>query len=610
LIATLAVAPFERALAQSHDQIQAVTKPQIDAVAREKSQRTPSEQKMASQILDALAQVETGQVNSGAPTIRAAPLPQTAEGVEVIIRTSPTPAADLLTAIAAKGRVMREDPGEVTAVIPLQVLQSLADRDDVMTIRPLQKPVLHNQGLAEGPRVATEGAVAHAVDAAFAADFGATGAGVVVCVISDSVEDYSGQLYHDAVTIGAISPANVHILPGQGGSGSGEGLAMLEIVHAIAPHAELWFATGFGGPNQMATNIRDLAKSGCQVIIDDLSYPEESPFQDGPISAAVTQVSDAGVMYFSSAGNSGNQHHRTSAVWEGDFSDGGPVGRQYGVAGRMHMWRSGITLNTVDQADGNSRVELYWSDPLRGSTNDYDLFVVNADGEVLRKSNTSRVPGSDPYQTIDGIEQGESIVVVKADGAKPRYLHLSVGRSRLRHATGGSVRGHNASGAENAFSIAAKGVPKPLSVFAGGARETVRDYSSDGPRRIFYDAKGQPFTPGDVSASGGRLLYKPDLTAADGVSTTLPEGTWLNPFRGTSAAAPHAGAIAALLLSCATHPSVSQVREALKSTAVVLGVAQSNIAGYGVVAARAAAEKICKPIPPLAAAAQPPAGAP
>ena len=30
----------------------------------------------------------------------------------------------------------------------------------------------------------------------------------------------------------------------------------------------------------MAQNIRDLRTAGCDIIIDDLTYPNESPFQD------------------------------------------------------------------------------------------------------------------------------------------------------------------------------------------------------------------------------------------------------------------------------------------------------------------------------------------
>jgi len=82
--------------------------------------------------------------------------------------------------------------------------------------------------------------------------------------------------------------------------------------------------------------------------------------------------------------------------------------------------------------------------------------------------------------------------------------------------------------------------------FSGGAVNPVEIFSSDGPRRFFYRADGTPVTPGNFLASGGAVRQKPDIAAGDGVSTSVPG---FAPFFGTSAAAPHAAAIAALLKS-------------------------------------------------------------
>ena len=73
-------------------------------------------------------------------------------------------------------------------------------------------------------------------------------------------------------------------------------------------------------------------------------------------------------------------------------------------------------------------------------------------------------------------------------------------------------------------------------------------FSSDGPRRIFFSETGAAFTPGNLSSTGGIVLQKPDFVAADGVSVT-GVGNFPSPFFGTSAAAPHAAAIAALVKS-------------------------------------------------------------
>src|SRR5262249_6322663 len=111
---------------------------------------------------------------------------------------------------------------------------------------------------------------------------------------------------------------------------------------------------------------------------------------------------------------------------------------------------------------------------------------------------------------------------------------------------------------------------------------------SDGPRRVFFNADGTPITPGNFlfGTNGGTVRNKPDITAADGVSTTLSPTSGLNPFFGTSAAAPHAGAIAALLKSA--HPALTpaQSRKILTTTAVDIETAgYDNLSGFGIVQA-------------------------
>src|SRR5262249_11310898 len=143
------------------------------------------------------------------------------------------------------------------------------------------------------------------------------------------------------------------------------------------------------------------------------------------------------------------------------------------------------------------------------------------------------------------------------------------------------------------FSVAAMGVAKPPIAFKGSPNISVESFSSDGPRRIFFAPDGTPLTPGNFSSSGGIVLNKPDITAANRVSTTLQDPS-LNPFVGTSAAAPHAAAIAALLLSCKPTPTASQVRTALEKSALAIdGNAPNNNAGYGVVMASTAVQIAC-----------------
>ena len=142
------------------------------------------------------------------------------------------------------------------------------------------------------------------------------GTGIGIGVISDGVETLADQQATGDV------PARVMVLPGQeggsfdlacGGRSSGtEGTAMIEIVHDLAPGADLFFADGGGGRAQMAQNIEDLCAAGANIIVDDIGYLGASAFQDDVIAKAISAAAANGCFYFSSAGNSGNLNDATA----------------------------------------------------------------------------------------------------------------------------------------------------------------------------------------------------------------------------------------------------------------------------------------------------------
>lgn len=581
--------------AQNSTQFHTFTIPQIKAVEDQKATRTPAQAKISSQLLDALTESQTGRAVAGAPQLKASDLPSTPEGgVVVDIKAKVSP--ELLEKIETLGgKIINKFPqyNSVRASMPLSNVESLAAGQDVQFIQPAAKGRTNS--------VAIEGDIAHTADI-LRRSFHVTGSNVKVGILSDSIDDRGGSL-EKAYDSGALDKNLLTILPDQAGSGAGEGLAMAEIIHTIAPDAHLYFATADGGPAQMANNIVALRQEGCDIIVDDFTYYIESPFQSGLggeggyIANAVEEVSSSGALYFSSARNSGNLKHKTSGTWEGDFRDGGAAGQNFGASGpnaRIHLFANGASFNKVIKANDEDRVDLFWADPLGGSRNDYDLYILSSTGQVVRSSTTSHTGVQSPYQSVPHLNTNERIVIVKSGPASPVFMHLDTGRAVLQYATGGSVRGHNSSAASNAFSVAATQVPNPAAPFSGGPSGVVENFSSDGPRRMFFSPYGTPVTPGNFTSTGGMVIYKPDITAADGVTTSLPGGSGLNPFFGTSAAAPHAAAIAALMLSCTPKPTPSQIRNALQSSArPIEGSGQNFIAGYGIAMAEAAAEKVC-----------------
>ena len=443
---------------------------------------------MDSQLVYALKQSLNQVIAPGVTNLRVFVQRDGKGRVKVDLHAAVTP--DLLAFIQSSGGAVIDSVPQfqsVRAWVPLSLAEALAGRADVQFVQGAV-PCLTRTGSVD-----SEGDTTHRAAEA-RSFFNVNGAGVKVGVLSDSV-DFLSQ----AVSTGDLPP-NVTVLPGQAGVGAGEGTAMLEIVYDLAPGAQLFFASGFNGEAQFAQNILDLRAAGCDIIVDDIGYFDESPFQDSIVARAVNAVTAGGALYFSSAGNEGNLRHGTSGTWEGDFVDGGAAGPPVnGKGGNLHSFGTNAYDNVTGM--GNSTV-LFWSDPLGASTNDYDLFILDSTGATVVSSSTTVQNGSqDPFEIVAPPGVGERVVVVKAAG-DPRFLHIDTIRGQLEINTAGNITGHAAT--TNAFACAAVDVhtayPNP---FRGGPANPVESFSTDGPRQVFYNVDGSPITPGNFLSTGG-----------------------------------------------------------------------------------------------------------
>jgi hypothetical protein len=332
---------------------------QIQALEEEAAARTPAQDKIDSQLLYALKKKAAGVATRVAPELQ--PDVEILADGRVLVDITAVVSDELLAQIKKLGGEVINSFAQynaIRALVPLTSIESLAERSDVKFIEPAAKATT-NTGSVNG-----EGNTTHRAGAARTV-FGITGAGVSVGVLSDS-EDFlvASQALGDlgVVTVLATGVGTC----GATTACTGEGTAIMEIVHDLAPGSPLFFATGNGGPAAMAANITALRTAGCNIIVDDLTYFNESPFQDGPIAQAVNGVSAAGALYFSSARNSGNLKGGTSSNWEGDFADGGAAAPPVtGGAGRLHNFGGGTTFNTLNAVAvgvGNRRADLFWAD--------------------------------------------------------------------------------------------------------------------------------------------------------------------------------------------------------------------------------------------------------
>jgi len=498
--------------------------------------------------------------------------------------------------IATLGRSIR-------ARLRLADLNALATRPEVRRIGravpALTTSADPDRTASPGARPATrntsQGRIAHRVDWV-RAQLGYTGLGQKVCVLSDSL-DHLGT-----VQASADLPATIDVLPGQSGRGqgfAGEGTAMLEIVHDLAPDASLGFASAFNGVAQFAQNIRDLRfQRGCDVLVDDVFYFDESPFQDGPIAQAVDAVSAAGALYFAAAGNEGNRQNGTAGVYQGDFADGGSVAALPGATVNQFSVQDQGSSNQLRVIAPGFATSLFWSDALGASGNDYDLYVLSPDlAHVLDASTDLQNGDDDPFELTGPSQIDDRIVVVSNAAAVPRLLHVNAIRGRFNLVTDGQVKGHPA--ALGAFALAAVGVNSAAGgAFVGGSSNPVEPFSAEGPRQIFYNADGSLADPGNPSllAAGGVLRSKPDFAAADGVATATPG---FAQFFGTSAAAPHAAAIAALLRQA--EPALDRAALAALWNVSALDIevpGPDSLTGAGIIMADAA--MIALPAAPIA----------
>lgn len=565
--------PVVAAGAQVIPGISPTVQEQLAAIRAEKQSRTPVQRKIDSGLLYAVKNARGAAFPPHFPNLQSKVATDPQGKVTVDVRGRLTPG--LLTDARRVGATLVSAVPQSHAVrlrVALSQVEDLAASPDLTFIAPASKP-----RLATG-RVNSEGDTTHRANRARSA-FRVDGTGAKIGVLSDGAASLAASQ-----ASGDLGP--VTVLPGQAGSGD-EGTAMLEIVHDLAPGAQLFFATGSGGEAILAQNIRNLRSAGANIIVDDVGYATESPFQDGLAAQAVNDVTARGALYFSAAGNDGNYDDGTSGTWEGDFvpsTTSGPLGlgvfADFDPTAAVQIFNP-VPLMTSDPNDPNSGVQfarLYWADPYGGSANDYDLYLFDGTKKIIGVSNNYQTGTQDPYEGLDvpgSPNGGTAYLAIARFSGQARFMHLAMGKSgRLGYATTGAISDHSA--AANAFGVAATpaaragGPGAPVGPYPNPfTRSNVSEiFTSDGPRRMFYAADGTPYTPGNFTSSGGIVRQKPDITAADGVATTVTTVTGLNPFFGTSAAAPHAAAIAALLLTA--HPGITpaQVRTRLTSTAI------------------------------------------
>jgi Subtilase family len=539
----------------------------------------------------------------------------------------------------------------VTVSIPAGRLDALGRVRGVQTVAEDLAPMVSGAAPSGKHRDLCQGSVVSEGDQQLRArkaraKFGVDGSGVTVGVLSNSFDTSASAATHAADDVAS------HDLPGPGDpcghttpvnvlqqtNSADEGRAMLQVVHDLAPGAKLDFATANLGSLAFANNIVNLANAGANVIVDDVLYFDEPFFQDGAISNAVNAVKARGVAYFAAATNENidsGPNHSVASFEAPAFRDSGSCpsaltsSMPYALYAQHCMDfdpTAGVddTYGVTIGPHKTLNVETQWAQPAFDVSTDLDVYVIsngavvsglgtseahNAEGEAApthspaeftQVTNTGNVP-ADVDIAIDrcdatcsasrggGGQPDDGMPLLKLellDNSDQTTFPNEYVASAGGDIVGPMIFGHPGT----AGAIATAAVRYDDSSAPEG-------FSSPGPVTHYFgptagSTPAAPLVPPEV-------LDKPDVAATDCGLTTFfssnnPVGSFFR-FCGTSEAAPHAAAVAALQLQANPRATPAEVRRAQRQTARPVGAFGPADVGAGLIDAVGAVDEMAAP---------------
>jgi uncharacterized repeat protein (TIGR01451 family) len=454
----------------------------------------------------------------------------------------------------------------VSALFPLEKLPELENLSALKFARP-------SVAFTDAGIVTSQGDVAQYSDLA-RFDFDVDGASSMVGILSDSFDCSGNGSYAEDILSGDL-PDGVVILEDLETGCTDEGRLMAQIVHDVAPGARLAFHTASGGEAAFSQGILDLAAIGVDIIVDDVNYRTEPMFQDGVAAQAIDQVTAMGITYFKSAGNKGRD------AYEAPFSDSGLTGS---LGGELHDFDPGPGVDThlTLQVNSYTFFILQWQDPFfsvsgePGAGTDLDICFYRLPAGIPICISNSNL-GGDPIEVF-AVQPGSTDLEVSIElisGPEPSLIKLIIDGDftfvdTYEGINAGTLYGHaNASGAiavgaSAYFYTPAFGEDPPI----------LNPFSSAGNTPILFDTAGNPVV---------EIRQKPEFTAPDGGNNTFwgsdyEDDGWPNAF-GTSASAPHAAAVAALMRQFEPSLTPAEITRVLQET--VIDILEREIEWFG-----------------------------
>lgn len=314
---------------------------------------------------------------------------------------------------------------------------------------------------------------------------------------------------------------------------SSHGVLCGEVIHALAPDAELLFANWEPDrPDSFVQAIAWARQQGARIATCSVIMPSWSDGEGGgPIHASIAAVAGNGqnpgdLLCCACAGNTAQRH------WSGPVSPG---------RDGWHEWRPGQIDNLVTpwNADDRVSVELCWPS---GPGFRLALTDLTTGREIARSDGSGHCAVVRFSPTKDAVLS----IRVQPLGPSAGPFHVAV--------LGGWLAVHSERGS----------IPFPAD---GQHFLAIGAWEAEG-RRAIYSSCG-PNSP----------LPKPDFVA----QVPVPSAVRDRPFSGTSAASPQAAGLAAIYLSRYPNSTVQQVRAALRAAARDVAQPGHDVeTGYGV----------------------------
>ena len=447
--------------------------------------------------------------------------------------------------------------------------------------------------------------------------YGLSGEGIDVGILSDSYNK-SGADTDPCYLPGEGNSKNttpvtiLKDLPSNFPLGQDEGRAMAQIVHSIAPKANLYFHTAFEGPGAMAEAILTMGDLGVEVMTDDITHPTQPFFYSTAtqalesskplVATAVDVVTDNGAKFFTSAGNFGSRAY--SKVFT-PFS-----GNDCHVFGPA----ADDTLQAVDLTEaGEYLMVLQWNDPFAsiadngGAVRDIDVIFADEFGNDIYIFSEKNI-GKDPVEIVPFFVKQPTTTYIKikqvggSTSGSPdmKYILYKAGPTgngfQPQNTTDwgqGTITGH---AAFSGFTLGAvRWTTSPQWALENSGVPFVESFSSRGDLST-------PGKPDAVAVQGANVGFEfglsPEQQAAAGL---FNDGDILYNFYGTSSSSPHAAALATLLSEANTKFGIGydvlDVMTAAGNTVDVDAAFGSNDAGAGMLAGYRTLSGFANPAP-------------